>query len=45
MSQIKDVIYSFEDQGFLEELTSDKKFYTKELIAIQIQGVNNVRNH
>jgi len=33
MNKVKDAIYYFEEQGFLEELTSDKKFYVKELIA------------
>ena len=33
MNKINEAIYYFEEQGFLEELTSDKKFYVKELIT------------
>jgi len=50
MNKAKDAIRYFEEQGFLEELTRDKKFYTKELIAEvkrlmdDLKGIETERN-
>ncbi len=39
MSKVKDSIYYFEDCGFLEDLTTDKKYYVKVLIK-EIKRLN-----